>query len=128
MRARFGRPVMKAVGVAGEADLAQLDAYARVADQLLVDAAPAARRRPCRAATALAFDWRLIRGRRWTRPWMLAGGLTPENVAEAVRLTGAEQVDVSSGRREPPGLQGRRARRAPSSRARAAAPEAALEA
>ena len=53
----------------------------------------------------LAFDWRLIRGRRWKRPWMLAGGLTPENVAEAVRLTGAEQVDVSSGVEHSPGYK-----------------------
>ena len=53
----------------------------------------------------IAFDWRLIRGRRWKRPWMLAGGLTPENVGEAVRLTGAEQVDVSSGVESRPGCK-----------------------
>jgi phosphoribosylanthranilate isomerase len=51
----------------------------------------------------LAFDWRLLQGLRWTRPWMLAGGLTPENVAEAARLTGAGQVDVSSGVEAAPG-------------------------
>ena len=45
----------------------------------------------------LAFDWRLIANRRWATPWMLAGGLTPQNVDEAVRLTGARQIDVSSG-------------------------------
>jgi phosphoribosylanthranilate isomerase len=104
VRSRFRRPVMKAVGIAGEADLAELDAYAGVADQILVDA------RPPRDATlpggnGIAFDWRLIRGRRWIRPWMLAGGLTPENVAEAVRLTGAEQVDVSSGVESRPGYK-----------------------
>ena len=53
----------------------------------------------------LAFDWRLLVGRRWLRPWMLAGGLTPENVAEAVRLTGARQVDVSSGVESAPGVK-----------------------
>ena len=54
----------------------------------------------------LAFDWRLLAGRKyWTRPWMLAGGLTPENVTEAVRLTGARQVDVSSGVESAPGVK-----------------------
>jgi phosphoribosylanthranilate isomerase len=104
VRARFGRPVMKAVGVSGKADLARVDAYAKVADQILVDARP-----PADAAVpggnGVAFDWRLIRGRRWKRPWMLAGGLTPENVGEAVRLTGADQVDVSSGVESRPGCK-----------------------
>jgi phosphoribosylanthranilate isomerase len=101
-RTRFGLPVMKAVGLREPADLRALDAYAAVADQLLVDAKP-----PAGAAlpggNGLAFDWRLLAGRRWTRPWMLAGGLSAENVAEAVRLTGARQVDVSSGVERAPG-------------------------
>jgi phosphoribosylanthranilate isomerase len=104
VRARYGLPVMKAVGVAGEADLAALDAYGRVADQLLVDAKPV----PGAAlpgGNGLAFDWRLIAGRRWPVPWMLAGGLTAENVAEAIRLTGARQVDVSSGVESVPGFK-----------------------
>ena len=54
---------------------------------------------------AVAFDWRLIAGRRWPVPWMLAGGLTPGNVAEAIRLTGARQVDVSSGVESAPGVK-----------------------
>ena len=53
----------------------------------------------------LAFDWRLLAQRRWLKPWMLAGGLTPENVAEAIRLTGARQVDVSSGVESAPGVK-----------------------
>ena len=53
----------------------------------------------------LAFDWQLIRGWRWNRPWMLAGGLTPSNVAEAIRLTGAVQVDVASGVESRPGYK-----------------------
>lgn len=96
VRERFGLPVMKAVGVADEGDLAAVADFARVADQILVDAKP-----PKGAAlpggNGLAFDWRLIAGRRWTVPWMLAGGLTHENVVEAIRMTGACQVDVSSG-------------------------------
>ncbi|MBB3712265.1 phosphoribosylanthranilate isomerase [Limimaricola variabilis] len=102
IRARHGLPVMKAVGVATEADLPTLDLYAAVADQILVDAkAPAGAVLP--GGNGLAFDWRLIAGRRWPVPWMLAGGLTPENLAEAVARTGARQVDVSSGVESAPG-------------------------
>ena len=104
VKARYGLPVMKAVGVAGPDDLAALDAYAQVADQLLVDAKP-----PVDAdlpgGNGLSFDWRLIAGRRWSVPWMLAGGLTPANVAQAVALTGAGQVDVSSGVESAPGVK-----------------------
>lgn len=104
VRARYGLPVMKAVGVATEADLAALDIYAEVADQILVDAkAPPGAALP--GGNGLAFDWRLIAGREWARPWMLAGGLTPDNVGEAVRLTGARQVDVSSGVESAPGVK-----------------------
>ena len=70
--------------------------YARVADQILVDAKPP-KGADLPGGNGLSFDWRLIAGRRWATPWMLAGGLTPNNVGEAVRLTGAQQVDVSSG-------------------------------
>ncbi|MFT3689515.1 phosphoribosylanthranilate isomerase [Paenirhodobacter sp.] len=102
VRARFGLPVMKAVGVSEAADLAALPGYEAVADQILVDAkAPKGAALP--GGNGLSFDWRLIAGRTWARPWMLAGGLTPENVAEAVRLTGAVQVDVSSGVEAAPG-------------------------
>ena len=104
VRARFGLPVMKAVGVAGEEDLAALDDYERVSDQLLVDAKPAAGT-GLPGGNGLAFDWRLISGRRWAVPWMLAGGLTAQNVAEALRLTGARQVDVSSGVESTPGVK-----------------------
>lgn len=102
VRERFGLPVMKAVGLAGEADLAELDQQVRVADQILVDARPPKDAdRP--GGNGVAFDWRLISTRRWKRPWMLAGGLTPDTVAEAVRATGAQQVDVSSGVESRPG-------------------------
>jgi phosphoribosylanthranilate isomerase len=104
IRGRFGRPVMKAVGISTEEDLRQIDVYAAVADQILVDA------RPPRGADrpgghGTAFEWRLLAGRRWRGPWMLAGGLTPANVAEAVRLTGAEQVDVSTSVESRPGFK-----------------------
>ncbi len=96
VRARYGLPVMKAVGVAYEADLAEVELYGQVADQLLIDAKPP-KEAPLPGGNGLAFDWRLVAGRRFPRPWMLAGGLTPENVAEAVSLTGAQQIDVSTG-------------------------------
>jgi len=104
VRARFGLPVMKAIGIAARADLVQIDAYARVADQLLIDARPAKQAaRP--GGNGVSFDWRLLQGVGWSRPWMLAGGLTPENVATAVQLTGAVQVDVSSGVEVCPGYK-----------------------
>ncbi len=104
IRARIGLPVMKAVGIGDAADLPRLAAYAGVADQLLVDAKPP-RAAALPGGNGLSFDWRLIAGRRWAVPWMLAGGLTPENVAEAVALTGATQVDVSSGVERAPGVK-----------------------
>ncbi|MHA7875063.1 phosphoribosylanthranilate isomerase [Roseivivax sp.] len=104
IRARMGLPVMKALGVSSEADLAEVAAYGRVADQLLIDAkAPAGA--PLPGGNGLAFDWRLVQGRRWPVPWMLAGGLTPENAGRAVSMTGAVQLDVSSGVESEPGLK-----------------------
>ena len=104
IRARYGLPVMKAVGVAGPDDLTALDDYAKVADQILVDAKPP-KDADLPGGNGLSFDWRLIAGRRWPVPWMLAGGLTPENVHEAIALTGAVQVDVSSGVESAPGVK-----------------------
>jgi len=104
VRARYGLPVMKAVGVADEADLAALIEYSLAADQILIDAKPP-KGADLPGGNGLAFDWRLLVGRKWLRPWMLAGGLTPENVADAIRLTGARQVDVSSGVETAPGVK-----------------------
>ena len=102
IKKRFGLPVMKAVGVADESDLGAIAEYSAVADQLLIDAKPP-KTAELPGGNGLSFDWRLIAGRRWSVPWMLAGGLTPDNVAEAIRLTGAQQVDVSSGVESAPG-------------------------
>ncbi|MGP3699037.1 phosphoribosylanthranilate isomerase [Rhodobacter sp. NSM] len=104
VRARYGLPVMKAVGVADETDLPQILEQSLAADQILIDAkAPKGAALP--GGNGLSFDWRLIAGRHWIRPWMLAGGLTSENLAEAVRRTGASQVDVSSGVESAPGVK-----------------------
>lgn len=104
VRARYGLPVMKAVGVADEGDLAALMDYSLAADQVLIDAKPP-KGADLPGGNGLSFDWRLVAQRRWLRPWMLAGGLTPDNVAEAIRLTNARQLDVSSGVESAPGIK-----------------------
>jgi len=104
IRARYGLPVMKAVGIGGAADLNKLDAYMPVADQILVDAKPP-KGAELPGGMGVPFDWRLIAGRHWAKPWMLAGGLTAQNVGLAVKLTGARQVDVSSGVESAPGVK-----------------------
>lgn len=104
IRTRFGLPVMKAVGLSAEADLAAIMDYSLVADQLLIDAKPGSGT-DLPGGNGLAFDWRLLVGRKWLRPWMLAGGLGPQNVADAIRFTGARQVDVSSGVESGPGVK-----------------------
>ncbi|MBL9049786.1 MAG: phosphoribosylanthranilate isomerase [Tabrizicola sp.] len=104
VKARYGLPVMKVIGVAEEADLAPLLDYQLVADQILVDAkAPKGAVLP--GGNGLTFDWRLLVGRKWLKPWMLAGGLTPENVGQAIQRTGARQVDVASGVESAPGVK-----------------------
>ncbi len=104
VRVRFGLPVIKVVGIADADDLAELDRYLAVSDQILVDTKPPKNAR-LPGGNGLAFDWRLLQGRRWPCPWLLAGGLTPENVGAAIRLTGARQVDVSSGVESAPGVK-----------------------
>lgn len=104
VQARYGLPVMKAVGVSGPDDLSALETYATVADMLLVDAKPP-KDGVLPGGNGLTFDWRLIAGRRWARPWMLAGGLTAVNIVQAIELTGARQVDVSSGVESAPGVK-----------------------
>ena len=104
IKARFGLPVIKVVGVADGDDVQKLDEYGRVADMLLVDAKPP-KTAVLPGGNGLTFDWRLIAGRRWPVPWMLAGGLTPANVAEAIRATGTRQVDVASGVESSPGVK-----------------------
>lgn len=104
VKRRTGLPVMKAIGVADATDLDKIDLYAPVADQLLIDAKPP-KGGDLPGGNGLSFDWRLIEGRAWPCPWMLAGGLTPDNAATAARLTGAEQLDVSSGVESAPGVK-----------------------
>jgi phosphoribosylanthranilate isomerase len=102
IRAHCCRPVIKSIPVAEATDLSVVPGYAEVADRLLFDArAPVGASRP--GGNSRAFDWRLLAGRRWARPWILAGGLDAGNLADAVRLSGAAAVDVSSGVEDAPG-------------------------
>ena len=96
IRARFGRPVMKALGIASKEDLARLPDYADQVDYFLLDARPPAGS-ALPGGNALAFDWALMKGEKPPRPWLLAGGLTPANVVQAITASGAPGVDVSSG-------------------------------
>jgi phosphoribosylanthranilate isomerase len=104
VKARFGLPVMKVVKLHETGDLDAAQPFLAVADRLLFDAKPpAAMTKALPGGNAVAFDWTILAGTRWPLPWMLAGGLTPENVAEAVALSGAPAVDVSSGVEDAPG-------------------------
>lgn len=102
IRARTAKPVMKAINVAQASDVERgIKAYAGVADQLMFDAAEGI----LPGGNAKAFDWTILSGRTVPLPWLLAGGLTADNVAEAVRVTGARIVDVSSGVEESRGVK-----------------------
>jgi phosphoribosylanthranilate isomerase len=104
--ARFGLPVMKAIGISEQADLAPVPVFDSVADFLLFDAKPPhATGRPGGGGTS--FDWSLLGSIETKRPWLLAGGLTASNVADALAQTGAPGVDVSSGVENAPGVKDR---------------------
>jgi phosphoribosylanthranilate isomerase len=104
IRARFGLPVIKALPVGEAADLAVAADYAVVADMLMFDAKPPkGAERP--GGHGAAFDWKILAGRSFAKPWFLAGGLDPENVARAIELSGAQLVDVSSGVESAPGVK-----------------------
>lgn len=103
IRAAFSMPVMKAIKVSSAADLDAADAYAAVADRLLFDAKPPAKVAALPGGNGIAFDWTILTGRTWSKPWMLSGGLTADNVAEAIAVSGAASIDVSSGVEDRPG-------------------------
>ena len=102
-----GLPVMKALAISEPNDVERALAYIDVADQLMFDAKPAQdATRP--GGNAQAFDWSLIAPREWSLPWILAGGLTPDNVVEAIKISGASAVDVSSGVEDGTGIKNAR--------------------
>lgn len=103
---RAGLPAMKAIKVRRAEDIEAAAAYEDAADWLLFDAkAPAHLTGALPGGNGVSFDWQLLAGRRWRRPWMLSGGLHAMNVAEAVRTSGAGWVDVSSGVETSPGAK-----------------------
>ncbi len=103
LRARFGLPVWKAISVTGPHDVARALTYTGAADLILFDAKTPAGTLP--GGMGLSFDWSLIAHWKGPLAWGLAGGLTPGNVAEAIRLTGTPLVDTSSGVESAPGVK-----------------------
>jgi phosphoribosylanthranilate isomerase len=104
IRARFGIPIMKAIGVGSRPDLQKAPAYAEAADTLLFDAKPAPEA-VLPGGNGRAFDWSILSDFAAERPWMLSGGLDAGNVGEALAATGAGGVDVSSGVESAPGVK-----------------------
>jgi phosphoribosylanthranilate isomerase len=100
---RFGKPVMKAIAVASPDDLAGALEYSGHADRILFDAKPLPGGEALPGGNGIPFDWQALAGLKGRVDFMLAGGLTPDNVEEAIRLTGARAVDVSSGVESRPG-------------------------
>ena len=96
-KARFGRPVIKALAIAGPQDVAAAKHYDETADLLMFDAKPPTDDGGLPGGNGRTFDWRLLAGHSWRRPWILSGGLTAEILPAAVRVSGAMIVDVSSG-------------------------------
>ena len=105
IRERFRRPVMKAIKIGTAEDVAAAERYLAAADRLLFDAQPPKRPGALPGGNGEPFDWTLLADRTWPLPWMLSGGLTVENVAEAVRITRTPAVDVSSGVEVSPGIK-----------------------
>jgi phosphoribosylanthranilate isomerase len=103
IRARLAIATIKALSISTAEDLAAVDAYAESVDWLLFDAKPPRRPDALPGGNAVSFDWTILAGRRFARPWLLSGGLDPDNVAEAIRISGATAVDVSSGVESAPG-------------------------
>jgi phosphoribosylanthranilate isomerase len=120
IKARTGLPVMKAIPVADAADVADAGAYAASADYILFDAKPTQDAR-LPGGNGLPFDWQVLTG--LAPPFALSGGLTPDNVGAAIRLTGASLVDVSSGVERAPGEKDARLVRSFIEAAKAAVPQ-----
>ncbi len=105
IRSMVKRPVMKALGVAEPSDLQALTPYAGGADHILLDAKPPRTAEALPGGNGVSFDWGLLNGLDRKVSFMLSGGLNPDNVAEAIRLTKPKAVDVSSGVEVGPGLK-----------------------
>ena len=104
IKTRYKIPVIKAIGISEANDLDFISIFKDVADQLLIDAKPPSSS-VLPGGNGVNFDWKLLKDFNFQCPWLLAGGLTSENAAEAVALTGATQLDLSSGVEKAPGLK-----------------------
>jgi phosphoribosylanthranilate isomerase len=98
----FGLPIIKAIKVSTKADLKAAKAYEDAVDWLMFDARPP-QGGALPGGNGQAFDWTILQGAEFKRPWLLAGGLTPDNLPQAVEQSGARAVDVSSGVESAPG-------------------------
>ena len=104
IKTRYKLPVIKAIGISEKADLKSISLFNDVADQLLIDAkSPSSSILP--GGNGLNFDWKLLKDFKFQCPWLLAGGLNSGNAAEAIALTGATQLDLSSGVEKAPGVK-----------------------
>jgi len=103
IKARTGREIIKAAGIAGPEDIAAARSFAKVADWLLLDAKPPKTPQALPGGNGITFDWGLVTGQDWERPWLLSGGLTPQTVARAIAAARPTGVDVSSGVETAPG-------------------------
>ena len=104
IKVRYNLPVIKALGISEADDLDLISHFENAADQLLIDAkSPASSILP--GGNGLNFDWKLLKDFQFSCPWLLAGGLNSENAAEAIAITGATQLDLSSGVEKAPGLK-----------------------
>lgn len=97
-----GLPVWKAIAVSDEADLKKADPYSGIADAILFDAKPP-KGAELPGGNAVSFPWHILKGKRLDTPWLMAGGLTPENACTAIEESGANALDVSSGVEVEPG-------------------------
>lgn len=103
VRRAVSMPVMKAIKLSSAEDVTVAKAYEPVADRLLFDAKPPGNVAALPGGNGIAFDWSILAGHRWAKPWMLSGGLTADNLVEAVTVAGATSLDVSSGVEDRPG-------------------------
>jgi phosphoribosylanthranilate isomerase len=104
IRERFQIAVMKAIKVSEAADLEAAEEFVDTADKLMFDGkAPKSMAGAMPGGNRVTFDWHLLEGRSWTCPWMLSGGLDPDNIDDAITISGAKEVDVSSGVESSPG-------------------------
>ena len=104
VRKRYGLPVMKAIGISSESDLKKVKSYCEVCDQILFDAKPSSKD-ALPGGNGLQFDWSVLANKKWSKPWMLAGGLNAANVEKAVKVTNARQLDLSSSIELSPGIK-----------------------